>query len=55
MDEDYGSATGAVTLFQQSTLWHLTTDVINHSHAGNAFMLGAGGLFGMMFSLLPIT
>lgn len=47
---DYGSSTGAVTLFQQSVLWHKTTDVINHSHAGNAFMLGAGGIFGVYHS-----
>ncbi|KZT37208.1 putative MFS transporter [Sistotremastrum suecicum HHB10207 ss-3] len=47
---DYGSSTGAVTLFQQSVLWHKTTDVINHSHAGNAFMLGAGGIFVIVFS-----
>ncbi|KZT37211.1 MFS general substrate transporter [Sistotremastrum suecicum HHB10207 ss-3] len=47
---DYGSATGGVLLFQQSTLWHKTPDVINHSHVGNSFMLGAGGMFVIVFS-----
>lgn len=38
--EDYGSATGAVTLLQQATLWNMTPDVVNHSQVGNVFMLG---------------
>ncbi|KAK3906149.1 putative transporter mfs2 [Staphylotrichum tortipilum] len=40
---DYGSATGAVTLIPQATEWNTTPDTVNHSQAGNVFMLGAGG------------
>ncbi len=44
---DYGSATGAVTLLSQAAEWNMTPDEVNHSQAGNVFMLGAGGIFGM--------
>ncbi|KZS89859.1 MFS general substrate transporter [Sistotremastrum niveocremeum HHB9708] len=47
---DYGSATGAVTLLQQATLWNMTPDVVNHSQVGNVFMLGAGGIFVIILS-----
>ncbi|KAE8346277.1 hypothetical protein BDV24DRAFT_147495 [Aspergillus arachidicola] len=40
---DYGSATGAVTLLQQAKQWNMTEDHVNHSQAGNIFMLGVGG------------
>jgi hypothetical protein len=43
---DFGSAAGAVTLIQQAALWGYTPDTINHSQAGNVFMIGAGSLFG---------
>ncbi|KAJ3572940.1 hypothetical protein NPX13_g4880 [Xylaria arbuscula] len=42
---DYGSATGAVTLIPQAEQWHMSQDEVNHSQAGNVFMLGAGGIF----------
>ncbi|KAF3763206.1 hypothetical protein M406DRAFT_331747 [Cryphonectria parasitica EP155] len=42
---DYGSATGAVTLELQAAQWGMTADEVNHSQAGNVFMLGAGGVF----------
>ncbi|KAH7095863.1 major facilitator superfamily domain-containing protein [Paraphoma chrysanthemicola] len=42
---DYGSATGAVTLLPQAAIWNMTPDRVNHSQAGNVFMLGAGGVF----------
>ncbi|KAG7294675.1 hypothetical protein NEMBOFW57_004753 [Staphylotrichum longicolle] len=41
---DYGSATGAVTLIPQAVEWNTTPDFVNHSQAGNVFMLGAGGV-----------
>ncbi|KAI0192073.1 major facilitator superfamily domain-containing protein [Xylaria flabelliformis] len=47
---DYGSATGAVTLIPQAEEWNMTQDEINHSQAGNVFMLGAGGIFVVAFS-----
>ncbi|KAL1980470.1 hypothetical protein VTN96DRAFT_4127 [Rasamsonia emersonii] len=47
---DYGSATGAVTLLAQAQIWGMTEDEVNHSQAGNVFMLGAGGLFVTVFS-----
>lgn len=43
---DFGSAVGAVTLLQQAEIWGYTPDYINHSQAGNVFMLGIGGFFG---------
>lgn len=43
---DYGSATGAVTLIPQAAEWGMTPDEVNHSQAGNVFMLGVGGIFG---------
>lgn len=43
---DYGSATGAVTLIPQAAEWGMTPDEVNHSQAGNVFMLGVGGVFG---------
>lgn len=43
---DYGSATGAVTLIPQAAQWGMTPDEVNHSQAGNVFMLGVGGIFG---------
>ncbi|KAF2993748.1 hypothetical protein E8E13_001001 [Curvularia kusanoi] len=42
---DYGSATGAVTLLPQAHVWGISEDTVNHSQAGNIFMLGAGGIF----------
>jgi len=27
------------------SVWHMTPDEVNHSQAGNVFMLGAGGIF----------
>lgn len=33
--------------------WNTTPDFVNHSQAGNVFMLGAGGVIGE--SLGPIT
>ncbi|KAK3938172.1 major facilitator superfamily domain-containing protein [Diplogelasinospora grovesii] len=47
---DYGSATGAVTLLPQAVEWGMTPDFVNHSQAGNVFMLGAGGIFAVLFS-----
>jgi hypothetical protein len=47
---DYGSATGAVTLLAQAQIWNMTEDHVNHSQAGNVFMLGACGLFVTVFS-----
>lgn len=26
--------------------WNTTADIVNHTQAGNVFMLGAGGIFG---------
>ncbi|KAK3680828.1 major facilitator superfamily domain-containing protein [Podospora appendiculata] len=56
---DYGSATGAVTLLPQAIQWNMTPDDVNHSQAGNVFMLGAGGIFSVIFSAyfgrLPVT
>ncbi|KAI0477390.1 MFS general substrate transporter [Xylariaceae sp. FL0804] len=46
---DYGSGTGAVTLLQQSEVWHLSEDTVNHASVGNVFMLGAGGVFVVIF------
>lgn len=48
---DYGSATGAVTLIPQAAEWGMTPNEVNHSQAGNVFMLGAGGIFGMPIPL----
>ncbi|OAA65363.1 Major facilitator superfamily domain, general substrate transporter [Niveomyces insectorum RCEF 264] len=45
---DYGSATGAVTLIAQAEQWDMTQDGVNHSQAGNVFMLGAGGIFAVV-------
>lgn len=54
---DYGSATGAVTLLEQAKVWNMSENTINHSQAGNIFMLGVGGLFatvsGAYFGRLP--
>ncbi|KAI8948996.1 major facilitator superfamily domain-containing protein [Xylaria longipes] len=47
---DYGSATGAVTLIPQAKEWNMSQDEVNHSQAGNVFMLGAGGIFVVAFS-----
>ncbi|KAI0909503.1 major facilitator superfamily domain-containing protein [Ustulina deusta] len=47
---DYGSATGAVTLIPQAEQWDMSQDEVNHSQAGNVFMLGAGGIFVVVFS-----
>ncbi|KAK9773315.1 hypothetical protein SCAR479_10044 [Seiridium cardinale] len=47
---DYGSATGAVTLLPQAAEWGMTEDEVNHSQAGNVFMLGAGGIFVVVLS-----
>ena len=47
---DYGSATGAVTLLQQSVIWNKSTNTINHSQDGNVFMLGIGGVFVVGFA-----
>ncbi|TAQ88665.1 hypothetical protein B7494_g3034 [Chlorociboria aeruginascens] len=47
---DYGSATGAVSLLPQSVIWGMTPDQVNHSQAGNVFMLGVGGLTTIILS-----
>ena len=56
---DYGSATGAVTLIAQAEQWDMSQDGVNHSQAGNVFMLGAGGLFVVIlcayFGRLPVV
>ncbi|KAK0642869.1 major facilitator superfamily domain-containing protein [Cercophora newfieldiana] len=56
---DYGSATGAVTLIPQAIQWETTPDTVNHSQAGNVFMLGAGGvvvvLLSAYFGRMPIV
>ncbi|KAL2019777.1 hypothetical protein VTK56DRAFT_9221 [Thermocarpiscus australiensis] len=56
---DYGSATGAVTLIPQAEEWNTTPDYVNHSQAGNVFMLGAGGVAVVMlsayFGRLPVV
>ncbi|AEO71904.1 uncharacterized protein THITE_2124783 [Thermothielavioides terrestris NRRL 8126] len=56
---DYGSATGAVTLIPQAAEWGMTPDYVNHSQAGNVFMLGAGGVVVVMlsafFGRLPVV
>ncbi|KAF3483514.1 uncharacterized protein GIQ15_02838 [Arthroderma uncinatum] len=55
---DYGSAVGAVTLLPQAEIWHMTPDEVNHSQAGNVFMLGVGGIvtvaFSAYFGRLPV-
>jgi len=55
---DYGSATGAVTLLPQATIWNMTPDNVNHSQVGNVFMLGAGGVvvvaLSAFFGRLPV-
>ncbi|KDQ59908.1 hypothetical protein JAAARDRAFT_192363 [Jaapia argillacea MUCL 33604] len=55
---DYGSATGAVTLLQQATIWNMSPDTVNHSQVGNVFMLGAGGVvvvaLSAYFGRLPV-
>lgn len=55
---DYGSATGAVTLLTQASIWHMTEDNVNHSQVGNVFMLGPGGLaviaLSAYFGRLPV-
>ncbi|KAJ4516473.1 hypothetical protein HRR83_001807 [Exophiala dermatitidis] len=55
---DYGSATGAVTLLPQATVWNMTPDHVNHSQVGNVFMLGAGGVIvvalSAYFGRLPV-
>jgi len=56
---DYGSATGAVTLLPQAVEWNTDPDTVNHSQAGNVFMLGAGGvivvLLSAYFGRMPIV
>ncbi|KKY31473.1 putative mfs transporter [Diaporthe ampelina] len=56
---DYGSATGSVTLIPQAAKWNMTPDEVNHSQAGNVFMLGAGGIFAVIlsayFGRLPVA
>ncbi|KAL2265871.1 hypothetical protein VTJ83DRAFT_6971 [Remersonia thermophila] len=56
---DYGSATGAVTLIPQAEEWGITPDEVNHSQAGNVFMLGAGGvvvvILSAFFGRLPVV
>ncbi|KAI9800786.1 MAG: hypothetical protein M1833_003203 [Piccolia ochrophora] len=47
---DYGSATGAVTLLPQAEIWRMSEDEVNHSQVGNVFMLGAGGVFVVVFA-----
>ena len=47
---DYGSATGAITLLPQAAQWRMSEDEVNHSQAGNVFMLGAGGLATVVLS-----
>ena len=47
---DYGSATGAVTLIPQAMEWNMPQDTVNHSQAGNVFMVGAGGVITVMLS-----
>ncbi|KAI0142712.1 MFS general substrate transporter [Xylariaceae sp. FL1272] len=55
---DYGSATGAVTLIPQAVEWNMSQEEVNHSQAGNVFMLGAGGIpiviFSAYFGRLPV-
>ncbi|KAM5452121.1 hypothetical protein MaudCBS49596_003474 [Microsporum audouinii] len=55
---DYGSAVGAVTLLPQAEIWHMTPDEVNHSQAGNVFMLGIGGIVTVIssayFGRLPV-
>ncbi|KAK4167479.1 putative permease of the major facilitator superfamily [Cladorrhinum sp. PSN259] len=56
---DYGSATGAVALIPQAVEWETTPDYVNHSQAGNVFMLGAGGvivvILSAFFGRLPVV
>ncbi|KAK4173517.1 major facilitator superfamily domain-containing protein [Triangularia setosa] len=56
---DYGSATGAVALIPQAVEWETTPDTVNHSQAGNVFMLGAGGvvvvILSAYFGRLPVV
>ncbi|KAL1841801.1 hypothetical protein VTJ49DRAFT_6554 [Mycothermus thermophilus] len=56
---DYGSAVGAVTLIPQAEEWGITPDEVNHSQAGNVFMLGAGGvvvvILSAFFGRLPVV
>ncbi|PMD42275.1 MFS general substrate transporter [Hyaloscypha variabilis F] len=55
---DYGSATGAVALIPQSKIWGIPENTVNHSQAGNVFMLGPGGLATIIlaayFGRLPV-
>ncbi|KAK3312031.1 major facilitator superfamily domain-containing protein [Apodospora peruviana] len=56
---DYGSATGAAVLIAQAMEWNMTPDEVNHSQAGNVFMLGVGGVVAVMlsayFGRLPVS
>ncbi|KAJ1323885.1 MFS transporter DHA1 family multidrug resistance protein [Microdochium nivale] len=47
---DYGSAVGAVTLIPQAVQWAMTPDHVNHSQAGNVFMVGVGGICNVILS-----
>ncbi|KAI1263292.1 MFS general substrate transporter [Xylariaceae sp. FL1019] len=55
---DYGSATGAVTLIPQAAEWNMSQAEVNHSQAGNVFMLGVGGIpvvvLSAYFGRLPV-
>lgn len=41
---DYSAATGASALLAQAAQWHISPNEVNHSTAGNTFMLGVGGI-----------
>ncbi|KAH7033746.1 major facilitator superfamily domain-containing protein [Microdochium trichocladiopsis] len=47
---DFGSAVGAVTLLPQAAQWNMSPDTVNHSQAGNVFMLGVGGIATVILS-----
>ncbi|KAF9887170.1 hypothetical protein FE257_010424 [Aspergillus nanangensis] len=47
---DYGSVTGAATLGLQAKEYGNSPDTVNHSQAGNQFMVGAGGVIAVMLS-----
>ncbi|KAJ9605984.1 hypothetical protein H2200_009833 [Cladophialophora chaetospira] len=47
---EFCSATGAAALFPQSIAWGITPDHVNHSQAGNVFMLGPGSVAAVTLS-----
>ncbi|RMZ75251.1 hypothetical protein DV738_g5580, partial [Chaetothyriales sp. CBS 135597] len=55
---DYSAATGSSALLPQAEEWRISPNEVNHSIAGNTFMLGVGGLatvwLSAYFGRLPV-